>query len=135
MTLSRQDLTKLRDKLNMYHYISTTTVSTKLGRMVNCLEELLAQNSHDTLIAWFYEITWKIKIIISTIPQCLRPPNLVELWLNLRDLYLFSHMAHKHKQPFCKTRVGQNTLSFATPALWNKIPEEIKRTTSLNTFK
>ena len=48
---------EIRDKLNMYHYISTTTVSTKLGRMVNCLEELLAKKSHDTLIAWFYEIT------------------------------------------------------------------------------
>ena len=42
---------------------------------------------------------------------------------------------HKLKQPFRNTSIGQSTLSFFGPALWNKIPEEIKRTPSLNTFK
>ena len=41
----------------------------------------------------------------------------------------------KLQQPFCKTSTGQNALSFITTGLWNKIPEEIKRTTNLNTFK
>ena len=39
------------------------------------------------------------------------------------------------QQPFCKTSTGQNTLSFIGPALQNKIPEQIKRTTNVNAFK
>ena len=39
------------------------------------------------------------------------------------------------QQPFCKTNTGQNAISFIGPALWNKVPEEIKRTTNLNAFK
>ena len=42
---------------------------------------------------------------------------------------------HKFKQPFHKTNTGQNALSFISPTLWNKIPNEIKRTTNLNAFK
>ena len=34
---------------------------------------------------------------------------------------------HKLQQPFPKTDSGQNALSFIDPALWNKVPEEIKR--------
>ena len=39
---------------------------------------------------------------------------------------------HKFQQPFHKTNTGQNVLSFIGPALWNKVPEEIK---NLNAFK
>ena len=41
----------------------------------------------------------------------------------------------KLQQPFRKTNTGRNALSFIGPALWNKIPEEIKRITNLNVFK
>ena len=41
----------------------------------------------------------------------------------------------KLQQPFCKTNTVQNALSFIGPALWNKVLEEIKRTTTLNAFK
>ena len=41
----------------------------------------------------------------------------------------------KLQQLFRKTSTGQNALSFIGPGLWNKIPEEIKKTTNLNTFK
>ena len=51
-----------------------------------------------------------------------------ESGFSLRNSY------HKLKQPFCKTSVGQSALSLIGTALWNKIPEEIKRTNSLNTF-
>ena len=43
--------------------------------------------------------------------------------LSLRNSY------QKVQKPFLKTSTGQNALSFIDPALWNKIPEEIKRTT------
>ena len=38
----------------------------------------------------------------------------------------------KLQQPFC---TGQNALSFIGLVLWNKVPEEIKRTTNLNAYK
>ena len=41
----------------------------------------------------------------------------------------------KLQQPFRKTKTGQNALSFIGPALWNKVPEKIKRATNLTTFK
>ena len=41
----------------------------------------------------------------------------------------------KLQQPFRKTNTGQNALSFIGPALWNKVPEEIKIITNLNAFK
>ena len=41
----------------------------------------------------------------------------------------------KLQQPFRNTNTDGNALSFVGPALWNKVPEEIKRTTNLNTFK
>ena len=41
---------------------------------------------------------------------------------------------HKLKQPFGKTSASQGALSFFGPALWNKITEEIKRTTSVKRF-
>ena len=41
----------------------------------------------------------------------------------------------KLQKLFCKTSTGQNALSFIGPALWNKVPTEIKRVTNLNAFK
>ena len=41
----------------------------------------------------------------------------------------------KLQQPFRKTNTGQNALSFIGLALWNKSPQNIKRTTNLNTSK
>ena len=41
----------------------------------------------------------------------------------------------KFQQSFCKANTGQNALSFNGPALQNKVPEEIKRTTKLSAFK
>ena len=37
--------------------------------------------------------------------------------------------------PFRKSNMGQNTLSFIGPSIWNKTPEVIKKTNSVNTFK
>ena len=42
---------------------------------------------------------------------------------------------HKLQQPFRKTSTGQNPLPFIGQALWNKVPDEIKRTTNQNAFK
>ena len=36
---------------------------------------------------------------------------------------------------FQKTNMGQNALSFIGPSIWNKTPEVLKKTNSINTFK
>ena len=38
-------------------------------------------------------------------------------------------------QPLRKTNMGLNTISYLGPSLWNKLPENIKQSSSLNTFK
>ena len=37
--------------------------------------------------------------------------------------------------PFRKSNMGQNVLSFIGPSIWNKTPEVLKKTNSINTFK
>ena len=41
----------------------------------------------------------------------------------------------KLQQSFRKTNASENALSFIGPALWNRVREEIRRTTNLNAFK
>ena len=49
--------------------------------------------------------------------------------INTRNSYL------KLSQPFRKTSTRQNGLSYIGPAIWNRIPEILKKTKNLNTFK
>ena len=39
------------------------------------------------------------------------------------------------KVPFRKTTMGQESLSYIGPSVWNKLPSSMKRNISLNTFK
>ena len=41
----------------------------------------------------------------------------------------------KLKRPFRNTNTGQKALSFIGPSFWNQIPETLKKTDNLNTFK
>ena len=41
----------------------------------------------------------------------------------------------KLKQPFRKTKLGQNTVSYLGSGEWNKLPTFIKKLTNVNTFK
>ena len=41
----------------------------------------------------------------------------------------------KLKIPFRKTNMGQEAISFVGPSQWNSLPELIKKTDNLNTFK
>ena len=49
--------------------------------------------------------------------------------LRIRNSYL------KLIFPFQKTSMGQNALSFIGPSIWNKTPEVLKKTNSINIFK
>ena len=41
----------------------------------------------------------------------------------------------KLKRPFRNTNTSQKVLSFIGPSFWNQIPEALKKTDNLNTFK
>ena len=41
----------------------------------------------------------------------------------------------KLKQPSRRTKQGQNCLSYVGPSIWNKFPDKIKDSKSLNNFK
>ena len=62
-------------------------MATKLGRIVTYLDGLLTIESHDPLITWSCEITWKSNITISPLPQSLYLPNLARWRLVMRDFY------------------------------------------------
>ena len=49
--------------------------------------------------------------------------------INARNSFL------KLNNPFRKTSTGQNGLSYIGPAIWNRIPEILKKTKNLRTFK
>ena len=38
-------------------------------------------------------------------------------------------------QPSRKTKQGQNCLSYIGPSIWNKLPNKIKESNSINDFK
>ena len=38
-------------------------------------------------------------------------------------------------QPLRKTNMGLNSISYLGPSLWNKLPEKIKQSPSVNVFK
>ena len=52
-----------------------------------------------------------------------------EGYISLRNNFL------KLKQSFRNTNTGQKALSFIGPSFWNQIPETLKKTDNLNTFK
>ena len=70
-------------------------MATKFGRMVTYFKGLLAINSYNALIMWFCKVTWQTTIIISPIPQCLWPSNLLGWWRTLSDspIKLLDHLA------------------------------------------
>ena len=68
---------------NHFMFTSIVPLATKLGTMITYLDRFPPLKSHDSLITWSDEITWKTKTIISPIPQCLWLQNLVRWWLNL----------------------------------------------------
>ena len=49
--------------------------------------------------------------------------------ISLRNNFL------KLKRPFRNTNTGRKALSFIGPSFWNQIPESLKKTDNLNTFK
>ena len=85
------------------------------------INEILNQCINSIVFKYFYE-------------QCSH--YLYKTFVNTTKFGLSSRNSYrKIKQPFRKTSIGQNSLSLIAPSLWNKITEEINRTTSLNILK
>ena len=65
--------------------ISTTTMpmATKLTRVATYREGLPFAKLHDSLIPC--EITWKVKNVIYSLSQCLKPLDVVIWWLRVRS--------------------------------------------------
>ena len=42
---------------------------------------------------------------------------------------------NKLNQPFRKTNIGQNCLSYLGPKIWNNLPSNLKSATNINSFK
>ena len=57
----------------------------KIGSILIYLHVFLPLKSHHPLITWPCKITWPTKIIISPLPQCQWPPNLLRWWYTLTD--------------------------------------------------
>ena len=63
-------------------------------------------------------------------------PSLYEVFRPAENMRINTRNSFfKPNYPFRKTSTGQKGLSYIGPAIWNKIPEIIKKTTNLNTFK
>ena len=71
------------------HFISTTRMPmiSKFVRMIVYLHGLLPIKLHDPLITCPCKIMRQTKTIISLIPQCLWPTNLVGWWVTLTGSY------------------------------------------------
>ena len=59
----------------------------------------------------------------------------------MKDIYapsLFYNNRNSHNkliQPFRKTNIGQNSISYIGPCVWNILPDNLKMSNTLNTFK
>ena len=65
-------------------------MATNVGRIVTYLAEPLPIESHEPLITCSCKILRKAKTIISSLTQCLWPPNLTGWWITLMDSCLWS---------------------------------------------
>ena len=76
-------------------------------------------------------VTSAIQICSSKCPaymnEVFRPAE--NMRINTKNSFL------KLNHPFRNTSTGQKGLSYIGPAIWNRIPEIIKKTRNLNTFK
>ena len=76
-------------KSNRNIFTTTVPMTIRLGRMVTYLEGLLLIELLNSLLTWSCKITWQTKIIISLLPQCIRPSK---LYLASVELILISHI-------------------------------------------
>ena len=77
LPIKSHDPARSHDKLKLLYLHYAVPMAMKLGRMVTYLEGLKSIKQHNALITWSCKITWQSKIIISLLPMCLWPPNLV----------------------------------------------------------
>ena len=93
----------------------------------------------------FLELNWLnvhdryLQFIVSDIfkfynNQC--PDYFNEVFCPVDDNGVATRCCNKKlKLPFCKSKLGMQSLSYVGPSTWNKLSDNIKTTTSVNCFK
>lgn len=104
------------------HYISTTTmlISTKVGSVMTYRQRLPIIKLHDPLITWSCEITWQIKNVVSSAPQCMRPTNLAMLWHRMRVFLFIKSHDHLNKWLCEVTWIIKNIAFPLSQCLWSE---------------
>ena len=63
------------------------------------------------------------------------PSYMSEMFLPVGQSRITRRSKNKLNQPFRKTNIGQNCLSYLGPKIWNNLPSELKSATNINSFK
>ena len=63
------------------------------------------------------------------------PSYMSEMFLPIGQSRITRRSKDKLNQPFRKTNIGQNFLSYLGPKIWNNLPSELKSATNINSFK
>ena len=103
------------------------------------------ENRHRVVYENFKKINWLP--VEDRVHQCILshifkfftkkcPAYVDELFSPVNNEYMCTRKSYlKLNQPFRKTNLGKNTISFYGPLIWNKLNDDIKQCESLNTFK
>ena len=63
------------------------------------------------------------------------PSYMSEMFLPVGQSCITRRSKNKLNQPFRKSNIGQNCLSYLGPKLWNNLPSELKSTKNIDSFK
>ena len=63
------------------------------------------------------------------------PSYMSEMFLPVGQSRITRRSKNKLNQPFQKTNIGQNCLSYLGPKIWNNLPSSLKSATNINSFK
>ena len=103
------------------------SMATKLGRIITCLDGLLAVKSYNPLITWCYKITWQNKISTTTVPMTTKPGRVVTFLVKSCDKprlsYLYYRSAWSSIKSILRLFRARSSLTFkqlqSVDSLWN----------------
>ena len=97
--------------------------------MCERVSELNWLNVHDRYLKFI--VSDIFKFYNNQCPDCFN-----EVFCHVDDNGIVKRCCNKKlKLPFCKLKIGMQSLLYAVPSTWNKLPKNIKTTTSVSCFK
>ena len=122
---------KLKDKLQV-----TQNKCFRFCLKLQCREHV--SNEHFQKLNWLH-INQKFKnCVTSTVFKFVQNkcPAYMKVFRPTRNIRINTrNSCFKLSHPLRKTSTGQNGLSYIRPALWNRIPDNLKKTKNFNTCK